>query len=118
MSKVTYESYITEVIQRLNVDMRIANRLMIEDIHAKSRPKTPMADTIQLRSNVTKGEIDGKSSYISWNVPYASYQNRGKRYDGTHVVKHYTTRGTGKKFADNAVKEVLKNAQKYYDKLF
>lgn len=33
--------------------------------------------------------------YIIYEMPYAKYQYRGMREDGTHVVNHYTTPGTG-----------------------
>lgn len=33
--------------------------------------------------------------YIVYEMPYARYQYFGMRQDGTHVVKNYTTPGTG-----------------------
>ena len=38
-------------------------------------------------------KIEG--NYIIYEQPYARYQYYGARQDGTHVVKHYTTPGTG-----------------------
>jgi len=38
-------------------------------------------------------ELTNKS--ITYQTPYASYQYYGQRKDGTHVVKNYTTPGTG-----------------------
>ena len=37
--------------------------------------------------------------------------------NGTHVVKNYTTPGTGKDFAKNAVKKTLKQVKKFYTHL-
>ena len=34
-------------------------------------------------------------TYIVYNQPYARYQYYGMREDGTHIVKNYTTPGTG-----------------------
>lgn len=48
----------------------------------------------QLRENVDIYE--GEDGYIiEYNQPYARYQYYGQRYDGTHEVYHYTTKGTG-----------------------
>ena len=32
---------------------------------------------------------------VVYDTPYARYQYYGVREDGTHQVKHYTTKGTG-----------------------
>lgn len=53
-------------------------------------PRSAGSDGGSLRETVTVG-VDK----ITYEVPYASYQYHGMREDGTHVVKHYTTPGTG-----------------------
>lgn len=105
------EEYIRQLTtQRIS----LANRLIIEDIHRTSLHNTPMLSS-QLRRNVTKTVVpETYTGTIIWKVPYASYQERGMRADGTHVVKNYTTPGTGKDFAKNAVKETLKQVEKFY----
>jgi hypothetical protein len=40
---------------------------------------------------------------------YAAYQERGMRYDGSHVVRHYTSPGTGKGWFNNALQTVAHN---------
>lgn len=47
-------------------------------------------DEGNLRTNV-----DVATSTITYESPYASYQYYGVRADGTHVVRNYTTPGTG-----------------------
>ena len=42
-------------------------------------------------------------------VAYASYQERGMRSDGSHVVKKYSTPGTGKGWFNAAIHTVAKN---------
>lgn len=42
------------------------------------------------------------------NEGYGSYQERGMRADGTHVVKKYTTPNTGAHYLENAGKTVVK----------
>lgn len=39
---------------------------------------------------------------LVWDNAYAGYQWFGARADGTHVVKNYTTGGTGKAWVDEA----------------
>lgn len=43
---------------------------------------------------------------IEFNKEYAAYQHRGMRADGSHVVKNYSSPGTGKLFLSRAAGEV------------
>ena len=65
-----------------------------------------------MRDNVF---IDKKS--ITYASPYASYQYYGKRKDGSHVVRNYTTAGTGPKWDERMksaeIDDVVKEMQKY-----
>jgi hypothetical protein len=45
--------------------------------------------------------------------PRASYQERGRRKDGSHVVRKYTTAGTGKDFLKDAANNVLSRSSQY-----
>ena len=102
------------IITALKFKVAIANRLIIEDVHRTSLHNTPMLSS-QLRRNVTKTVVpETYTGTIIWKVPYASYQERGSRADGSYVVKNYTTPGTGKDFAKNAVKKTLKEVEKFY----
>lgn len=113
-----YESYSVRILNELKGQIRLANRMLIEDIHRESRMKTPLSKGLpsdgDLREQVTK-RVEGNDGIITWTVPYASYQERGSRYDGSRVVRRYTTPGTGSKFAENAVKKALEpqNLKKY-----
>lgn len=113
---VYMKTYFRRVNDQLNIEISIANRLIIEDIHRQANKITPLALTAQLRGNVKK-TVQGRDGIIEWRVPYASYQERGSRYDGSHVVRHYTTPGTGKEFAKKSVNKVLMNVAKYYDQI-
>lgn len=119
MSKAVITHNEKYVMNHLGSKIKLANRLMLEDIHRESRFKTPMSKGLptdgDLREQVKK-TVKDNSGIIEWTVPYAQYQERGKRRDGSHVVKHYTTPGTGKAFAKNAVKEVVteKTLRKYF----
>lgn len=102
------------VITALKFKVAIANRLIIEDIHRTSLHNTPMFSS-QLRRDVTKTVVpETYTGTIIWKVPYASYQERGSRADGSHVVRNYTTPGTGKDFAKNAVKGTMSHVKDFY----
>lgn len=82
-----------------------------------------MADSVRGRATMTvprkngylaeSGRVEGtglERSVIfgSPSVPYAAYQERGMRADGSHVVRRYTTPGTGSRYLQNAFESVLK----------
>lgn len=64
--------------------------------------------------------VDIESDSITYESPYASYQYYGKRKDGTHVVKNYTTPGTGsywdKRMVSAEIKDVVKEVQDYINR--
>ena len=98
---------------KIKSNVRIANRKMLEDIHHTANPITPM-DTSQLRRNVFKRILSNGDGEIEWKEEYSGYQEAGKRADGTHVVRHYTTPGTGAHFAEKSVNKVLDGLDKYF----
>lgn len=80
-------------------------RLFAEEVVKQSEKFTPLKSG-QLRSNVTK-QVLGLKGKIRWEEPYAQFQERGARADGTRRVRRYTTPGTGKGFALKGVKQAL-----------
>jgi len=48
------------------------------------------------------------------NIQYAQYQHRGMRKDGTRVVRHYTTPGTGKSYLKKAGDKVVEKGLKVW----
>lgn len=72
----------------------------------------PQGDTSNLRTIV-----DLTSSTITYEMPYAHYQYIGMREDGTHVVKNYTTPGTGtywdKRMVSAEMQDIVKEVQNY-----
>lgn len=82
-----------------------------------------MAEAVLARSLITvprkngdltnSGRVEGNGLersviYGGNEVPYAAYQERGERLDGSHKVQHYTTPGTGSRYLQNAFESVLK----------
>lgn len=55
---------------------------------------------------------------LVWSNVYAGYQWYGMRADGTHVVRHYTTAGTGKMWVEQARTENANKWQKVAQKAF
>ena len=61
--------------------------------------------------------VDIENNSITYESPYARYQYYGVREDGTHVVKNYTTPGTGpywdKRMVSAEMQDVVKEVQDY-----
>lgn len=61
--------------------------------------------------------VDIQPDSITYESPYAEYQYYGMRKDGTHVVKNYTTPGTGtywdKRMVSAEMQDVVKEVQDY-----
>ena len=117
MSKVVVEHNEDVLRQRLRKACRIGNRLLLQQIQVESRPITPMKKGY-LRQNTVIEIIDDTTASITWTEPYASYQERGRRkFPPYHIVRNYTTPGTGKEFAKQTVKKVVTpaNLKKYID---
>lgn len=83
--------------QRANIFLR----KMADRIVARSTPKTPKRSN-RLRLDVIK-QVVGKNAKIIWGKNYAIYQEEKQ-------FKHYTTPGTGPHFAENAVRDEVKNS--------
>lgn len=102
---------------KVELQTQTGMRRLIEDIHKKSRPITPMsAGGGDLRGDVKKSVKKlGKRvvGIIEWQRPYAWYQERGYT---SGPVKRYTTPGTRAHFASTSVKEVTAHTRKYFGK--
>lgn len=61
--------------------------------------------------------VDLDKDTITYESPYAKYQYKGMREDGSHVVKNYTTPGTGpywdKRMVSAEMEQIVKEVQKY-----
>ena len=98
------------LLNTLQAKAQMCNRMLLEDIHRASTARTPLSKGLptdgDLREMVTK-RVNNREGTITWTVPYASYQERGKRFDGSHPVRNYTTPDTGPWFAKEAVKKSM-----------
>lgn len=70
-------------------------------------------DQGDLRTNVDLSD----PNYIIYESPYARYQYYGVREDGSHVVRNYTTAGTGpywdKQMVSAEIRDLEKEVQTY-----
>lgn len=61
--------------------------------------------------------VDIQPDSITYESLYAEYQYYGMRKDGTHVVKHYTTPGTGpywdRRMVSAEMKDVVEEVQNF-----
>lgn len=80
--------------------LRIACDVLVET----AEPYTPK-DKGNLRRDTLK-QVLGLKGQVRWRKVYAAFQERGRRYDGSHKVRNYTTPGTGAHFAENAAKKI------------
>ncbi len=85
-----------DITQRASIFLRTA----AEDIIRISTPKTPRKSG-DLRNRVVKSVL-GLSGKVAWGVNYAKFQEKKQ-------FRNYTTPGTGPHFAENAVKDVVRN---------
>lgn len=51
---------------------------------------------------------------VVYAKPYAGYQERGERYDGTHKVRHYTSPDTGKHYLKNTGDAVVERGIRWF----
>lgn len=109
---VTVIDHGPKLIAKSQTNGSMAIRRALQDVLRESRSKTPLAETSFLRNN-TRLQVLGLRGKLVWSAAYAQYQERGRRRDGSHVVKHYTTGGTGKHFAYNAIRKIDSNRGKY-----
>lgn len=100
-------SYVSTINANSDTSLALAMRFMVEDIQRKSEPFTPKLSG-DLRKRVIK-QVMGRTATIIWDTEYAAYQE-----DIQH--RNYTTAGTGPHFAENAVSEVVGNADYYFEK--
>lgn len=103
---VYFENNMPLVKTRSNNAETLVLRQMLEDTYLYATPVTPLKDG-HLRAAVNRRMETPTKGYIEWTAPYASYQDRGMRADGSRVVRNYTTAGTHARFASESVSKVL-----------
>ena len=86
--------------------MGIAYDRMAKDIVRLAKIKVPYKSGDLMKE--TKSKKLGLLKYrVTVDKEYASYQERGKRKNGTHVVRKYTTPNTGRNFLSGSADSVV-----------
>lgn len=90
---------------------------MATDIEAKAKRTVPVKNG-DLQDEIRPKVITKNHHRVVVDKEYASYQERGRRRDGTHTVRRYSTPGTGKNFLKNAGDSVSMKVPTYIAKAF
>lgn len=85
---------------------------MSNDIVTIAKITVPFKQGDLMKSGKAERVMSMKHKVV-FDTKYASYQERGRRQDGSRVVRNYSTPGTGKDFLKNAGKTVASNALNY-----
>lgn len=93
------------LIAKFNNQADLAVELAGRDLARKGSLKAPK-DKGFLAQRVRQRKTAQGEYTVQWQMPYAAYQERGSRRDGTRVVRRYTKPGTGSRFARTAAEEV------------
>lgn len=110
-----FDNKTPEIIALMGNRVQLMNFNILSDIRTRALPITPMLNG-NLNTNVYVHTF-GKSGSITWNSPYAQYQERGMRADGTHVIENYTTPGTGPHFTQESVKKAWEQFEHQWRKV-
>ena len=102
----------SEIKARLGIDTNGRVQKFFTNTCYKHMDKYVPKDNGDLRTNV-----DIQSDSITYESPYARYQYYGVREDGPHIVKNYTTAGTGpmwdQRMWSAEKNDVIQEVQKY-----
>lgn len=106
------------VFTRMNEQaMERALARMRNDIFVLSQFKVPQKDG-ELRSSGEQKQMGRLHHRVQYGEKgaqeYAAYQHRGRRLDGSHVVKRYTTAGTQKNYLSDSGKIIASKASSYF----
>lgn len=103
-AKVTVKDNSATWLRMQLVNLDNATRAMADATVKTSKVTAPLlTGALRYSSRIERrAPLHYSAVYGGGNVPYAAYQERGMRADGSHKVRHYTTPGTGKHFLRNA----------------
>lgn len=94
-------------------ELETALKAMGTSIMKQAQITAPKENNYLVNSGQVKTDKNGVViTFGNSKVPYASYQERGERYDGSHVVENYTFPNTGKEFLKNAGNNVTQKGLK------
>lgn len=92
--------------------MNKALGIMANTIVKQSQMVVPQKDKT-LRDSVIVRQSPAKATVI-YPGPYAGYQERGERRDGSYKVKHYSTSGTGKNYLQKSGNAIVERGIRWF----
>lgn len=108
-AEVDYKDKSEFWIQVFTVNVQNALHAMGNAVANRARMTVPFkTGNLESTNNVVTEKLETTVSFGGGRAPYAAYQERGMRLDGSHVVRNYTTPGTGKRYLQTAAESVLK----------
>lgn len=114
--KVVVKDSSKELLKLTQMNVKNALKAMADATDQRAKMLAPMLSG-ELRTSSTVSQDDnGYTAIVRFGngIEYAAYQERGMRYDGTHIVRNYTTAGTGPQYLHNAGESVKKEGIKNY----
>lgn len=117
MGGVHVDSQIPRHKQGTKKNMNLALQRMRNDVFILSQVKVPYKEGTLQNSGQQKqiADLHHRVSYGENGADeYAGYQHRGMRRDGTHVVRNYTTAGTGKDYLEESGLVIAGKAVRYF----
>lgn len=94
------------------LDVLMSHMAMDIEILIKTTTGTPVK-TGDMKAETRHFRTRSGSFRVESDKEYAAYQEAGRRKDGTHIAKNYTTAGTGAGWFQKAIDIVLKNQISY-----
>lgn len=97
--------------------MERALKRMVQDIFVLSQFKVPEKDGTLRRTGKQQviGRLHHRIEYgANGAEDYVSYQHRGMRRDGSHIVRHYTKAGSQKNFLSESGGIIATKASSYF----
>lgn len=115
MSDVRIESHAAEFAAKVARRNDVALGNMAEDIEMIAAFYGPVLNGRLIKS-IKKKRLSSTHWQVRVDLPYAAYQERGMRYDGTRVVKKYSTPGTGAHYLERAGRSVSSKVSQYFSR--
>lgn len=114
-AQTTYKDNSKAWMQVFRTNVESALEAMGNATLSRARMTVPFKEgSLELSGRAERQGLTETITFGNESVPYAAYQERGMRADGTHVVRNYTTPGTGKLYLYNAADGVMKEGIRKY----
>lgn len=116
MGKLIITDKVPQFLRKNQSFMEMVKGHMAMDIEVLLKTSAGMpVKTGAMKSDTRHFKTAGGGYRVEVDKAYASYQERGRRADGSHVVRNYTTPGTSSGFFMRAIGMVLRNRTSYID---